>query len=358
MRQAVKGQHRMNKTEKILVLAIISVVLLACNLGKVISSSPTQPVLASAAPEIQPTPTQDVAGPQTSASNLEPCSLVTAAEAEAILSEPASAPNAMNGACTYSNAQDALYLVSATAAQGPQADGILQGQAMMLGFAGGQLDEARMTKLKALAATLDYRGFFTELVAAADGAPTLKARLVENSGSDVVYWAWITAQSRRQAAFVAVRGQTVVNINLVVSDAQTEEAMLAASTSLADKIFGRLPAQFTLAMPTTVPTPTLVLPVNTVAPPEPTIVGSWERRSSDVTEHFNIQADGNYSIEARNNSTNEIIASTNGTLTYDENNIYYVASNNSQSTESYYLDNGGNLLVINNQVDKVWTRIQ
>jgi hypothetical protein len=137
--------------------------------------------------------------------------------------------------------------------------------------------------------------------------------------------------------------------------------MLAASTSLADKIFGRLPAQFTLAMPampTAVPTPTLVLPVNTVAPPEPTIVGSWERRSSDLTEHFNIQADGTYSIEAKNNNTNAIVASVNGTLTFDENNIYYVAENNSKSTESYYLDNGGNLLVIKNKVDRAWTRVQ
>jgi hypothetical protein len=348
----------MSKTEKISVLAIISVVLLACNLGKVISSSPTESVLASPAPGIQPSPTQDAVGSQTIATNLEPCSLITAAEAEAILSEPASAPITMNGACIYNNARDALYSVSATAAQGEQADGILQGQAMMLGFAGGQLDEARMAKLKALAAAPDYKGFFTELVAAAEGAATLKARLVEGGGSDVVYWAWITAQSRRQAALVAVRGQTVVNINLVVADVQTEESMLAASTSLVDTIFSRLPAQFTLAIPTTVPTPTLVLPVDTVAPPEPTIIGSWERRSSDVTEHFNIQADGNYSIEAKNNNTNAIIASINGTLTFDGSNIYYVASNNSKTTESYYLDNAGNLLVINNQVDRAWTRIQ
>ena len=102
----------------------------------------------------------------------------------------------------------------------------------------------------------------------------------------------------------------------------------------------------------------LVLPVDTVAPPKPTIVGSWERRSSAVTEHFNIQADGNYSIEAKNNNTNAIVASVNGTLIFDENKIHYVAQNNGRSTEIYYLDNGGNLLVINNQVDKAWTRVQ
>jgi hypothetical protein len=351
----------MNKTEKILALAIISIVILACNLGNTQPSVPAEPGSTSPAPEIQSSPTQAAAGSPATASDVEPCSLFTAAEAEAILSEPASAPNPMNGACSYSNAKDSLYMVSATAAQGKQADGILQGQAMMLGFAGGKLDEARMTKLKELAAAPDYKGFFTELVAAADGAATLKARLVENGGSDVVYWAWINAQSRRQAAFVAVRGQTVVNVNLIVAEAQTEDAMLAMSTSLADRIFGRLPAQFTLAMPampTVAPTPTLVLPVDTPVPPKPTIVGSWERRSSDVTEHFTIQADGSYSIEAKNNNTNAVVASVNGTLTFDENNIYYVASNNSKSTESYSLGNDGNLLVINNQVDKAWTRVQ
>jgi hypothetical protein len=110
-----------------------------------------------------------------------------------------------------------------------------------------------MTKIKALAEALDYKGFFTELAAAAQGVPTLKARLIEGGGNDLAYWAWITVQTRRQGAFVAVRGSTLVNLNLVVADTQAEEAMLAASTELAEKIFGRLPTKFTLAMPTTAP---------------------------------------------------------------------------------------------------------
>jgi hypothetical protein len=355
-----KGQGPMNRIEKILVLTAIGFGLLACNLGGVspMTNESTQSLPAS---EIPPPSVVQPSQPQASEAEpvdgpVEPCSLITAAEAEAILAEPVSAPVAMNGACIYSNASDALYTISVAAAQDQQTNGILQGQAMLLAFGGSQLDEARMNKLKALADSMDYKGFFTELVAATEGSATLKAQLVENGGSELVYWAWITAQNRRQGAFVALRGQTLVNINLVVADTQSEESMLAASTSLADKVFGRLPAKFTLAMPAATPAQQpQVTPTNT-APPEKTIVGSWERRSSETTEYFDIQADGSYTIEARNNSTNKVVAGTNGTLTFDKSNIYYVDKDNHKTTESYYLENEGDSLVINNNAEKAWTR--
>jgi hypothetical protein len=55
-----------------------------------------------------------------------------------------------------------------------------------------------------------------------------------------------------------VRGSTLVNINLVVTDTRTEENMLAASTGLVEEIYKRLPSKFSLggpaATPTSVPT--------------------------------------------------------------------------------------------------------
>lgn len=368
----------MNKVVRILVIGMVNVLLLACALGELLApnekpapASPVTPVIETpitiqSSPTPAPTqaPTQAATENQ-SAANLEPCSLVTAAEAETFLAEPASAPNVNNGACVISNAKDALYVVTVAAAQDQQTNGILQGQAMLLGFTGGKLDEARMTKLKSLAATLDYKGFFTELVVAAEGSPTLKARLVEDGGSDVVYWAWITVEKRRQGAFVAVRGSTAVNINLVVADTQTEEAMLAASSSLADKIFKQLPPTFTLALPTntivessTLESPTLVTPSETIAAPEKTIVGLWERRTSTTTEQFNLQDDGTYTIEARKNSTNAVFASDHGTFTYDESKLYTINQANKKVTETYYLDNEGDLLVINDQIGSAWTRVK
>jgi hypothetical protein len=353
----------MNKIAKCLAFVMIGFAILACNLGgtppPVTNDVPTQPVPSNTEAPIQPSPTQNAAEPQPT-SDLDPCSLITAAEAEAILVEPVSAPNAVNGACAYSNAKDSLYMVSVAAAQGQQAGGILQGQAMMLGFGGIQLDAERMTKLKSLAEAPDYKGFFTELVAAAGGSSTLKARLIDGGGNDVTYWAWVNAQSRRQGSFVAARGETLVNINVIVAETQSEEAMLAASTSLADNIFKRLPPKFALAMaapsaPTQQPQ---AVPTNTPMPPEKTVVGEWERRSSEMTEHFVIQSDGSYSIEAKNNSTNAVVGSISGKVTFDQSNLYYVDKNNHKTTESYRLQNNGDSMVINNQANKAWTRIK
>jgi len=66
----------------------------------------------------------------------------------------------------------------------------------------------------------------------------------------------------------------------------------------------------------------------------------------------------NSPIEARNNSTGDVVASNNGTFTYDENTINYVDKENAPKTESYYLDNSGDLLVLNNQIDQAWTRVK
>jgi hypothetical protein len=273
----------MTKNLKFLVLFVFSVSLLACNLSTLLQktaepgSSTIETLVINTPLPIQST-TSPTAMPtieiQAAAQGLDPCTLITGPEAEAILAESVSAPNAMSGTCSYSNAKDSLYLISVAAAQDADTNGVLQGQAMLIGFAGAQLDEARMTKLKSMAASMDFTGFFTELVAAAEGTPTLKAKLIDKDGQDVTYWTWQSADTRRQGAYVAVRGNTLVNINLIVSETQTEEAMLAAAGELADQVFERLPAKFSLAVPTSNPTqavesmatPTLVGPVLLPAP--------------------------------------------------------------------------------------------
>lgn len=277
----------MKRIVKILVLLILCLSLLACNLGSMLSKSKainaTAVVLASNTPQaLQPSPTLEPTVPAEVAQTgdgLDPCSVVTLAEAETILAEPASAPTPMNGACTFSNAKDALYTVTVAAAQDKDTNGILQGQAMLLAFAGAQIDETRMNNLKLMAAALDYTGFFTELIAAAEGIPTLKAQLIEKDGMDIAYWLWITIDTRRQGAFVAVRENTMVNINLVVADTQTEEAMLATSSALAEQVFERLPEKFALAVPTAYPTQVVDVGATETAvalallpPPTPTLV--------------------------------------------------------------------------------------
>jgi hypothetical protein len=260
------------KTAKLFTFTLIGFLLLACNLGGIVQIKETVPTPAPASetptviePSLTVSPTQGFSADQTPVV-LDPCSLITFAEAEAILAEPAGPPQTISGLCAYNNARDSLYTVSVAAAQDHDTIGLLQGQTMLVGFTGGKLDEARMEKIKTMSATFDYKGVFYELTAAAENLPTLKARLVDDDDFDLVFWAWITAQTRRQGAYVAVRGQTMVNINLIVADTQSDGSMLAASKSLAEKIFERLPAKFTLPKPT--PTPTLPAATST-----PTLVG-------------------------------------------------------------------------------------
>jgi hypothetical protein len=77
-----------------------------------------------------------------------------------------------------------------------------------------------------------------------------------------------------------------------------------------------------------------------------------------MTERLVFKADGSYSIEARNNSTNEIVAGTSGTFTYDGNTIHYVDKNKNETTETYTLSQDGDVLVLNNQTDRSWARIE
>jgi hypothetical protein len=244
-----------------LTCVLISLVILACNLGNLadpgVVSSPIVPEIipsetsVAAAPTLQPESSATIVQSDNPVKSvLIPCDLVTPAEVENILKEPASPPKEMSGGCTFTNAKDGMYAFTVAAAQEKETSGILQGQVMLLGFAGVPLDQAFMGKIKPLAESLDFKEFFTEVVAASKGSESVKARLFTGGGNDLVYWAWLTAQNRRQGAFVAARGNTLVSINLVVADTQTEETMLAASSTLANQIFTRLPEKFSLAMPT------------------------------------------------------------------------------------------------------------
>jgi hypothetical protein len=270
----------MNKIAQHMIALVLVFLILACNLGSVTNNlstsvtptameratlmpyQPAQTVNAEVTPVvIQPAAGEVTPGAAQPGQELQPCSLITSAEAEAILGEPATAPTVSSGGCAFNNASDSLYAVSVGVAQAGQAEGILQGQVMLMGFAGVQFDEAKMTRFNNLSDAQDFKTFFTELVAAAQGSTVVKAQLVEDGVSDVVYWAWLTAQSRRQGAYVAVRGKTMVNVNVVVADTKPEQSMFEASQALANKIFDRLPANFILGMPTVAPTqplPTLV----------------------------------------------------------------------------------------------------
>jgi hypothetical protein len=244
---------------RLTIVGLIGFMLLGCNLTSVLEPNapePTSKPVETSPPIIEPEPTRESEPTPTPVEpvslvdgQLDPCALVTSEEAELIMGEPATPPKDINGACTFTNAKNGMYVVSIAAAQDEDTSGVLQGQAMLLGFAGAKVDQEFMERVKPLADTQNYLEFFKELASAAKESPSAKVRLFSGGGNDLVYWAWLISDTRRQGAFVGIRDTTMVNINVVVADTRTEEDMLAAATTLANDIFTRLPQNFTLPVP-------------------------------------------------------------------------------------------------------------
>ena len=120
--------------------------------------------------------------------------------------------------------------------------------------------------------------------------------------------------------------------------------------------------------PTETITPTLTLTLtNTIAltlteTSAPSIIGKWERHGKQndrpYTEHFALNPDGTYSIEAKFDDTGKILASTYGTYIFTETTLTLTDKDSKTTNSPYYLDPTGNKLIINNQPEFTWTRLQ
>jgi hypothetical protein len=87
-----------------------------------------------------------------------------------------------------------------------------------------------------------------------------------------------------------------------------------------------------------------------------TIIGSWTRQSSTTrsyTEVLQFHPDGSYEVEAADDDDSSQIAQGSGNYTFDGNTIYY----NSGTTETYYLHDDGNKLVVNDVTENPWSRL-
>jgi hypothetical protein len=92
------------------------------------------------------------------------------------------------------------------------------------------------------------------------------------------------------------------------------------------------------------------------------IVGMWERHgvmeNRAYTEHLNFMVNGTYHVEADYDDNSEVIASMDGTYTYDKVNIYYFDKNHKKTTESYKLNSAGDTLIIKNDAAHPWKHIK
>jgi hypothetical protein len=128
---------------------------------------------------------------------------------------------------------------------------------------------------------------------------------------------------------------------------------------------GCSPAQSTVAStPTKTETPT-----QSAAIPEtpsstqtalPILVGEWERHGKQdgrpYTEHFALNPDGTYSIEARFDDTDAVLASSYGTYESTETTLTLTDKDGKTTSTPYYLDSSGRL-VIDNKTESAWTRV-
>lgn len=256
--------------------------IIACNLSSALSAPgptevPLPTAISSAAPVTipdlnQPTPTEEESiTDDGSGSVLNMCTLVQKSDVEKFFAEPANEPRPANGSCAFTNAKDNLYAFSAGAGQDAESGSILEGQALLLGMAGVEMDDAFLARLKTLQESLDYKGYFTELVAASKSSDTVTAKLFAGGGNDLTYWAWISVPPRRSGAYAAVRGTTLVSMYLVVPESQSENDMLTSANTLAGEIFAKLPDTFTNN-----PASAESSSQNTPAPlqPTPTLIGA------------------------------------------------------------------------------------
>lgn len=116
--------------------------------------------------------------------------------------------------------------------------------------------------------------------------------------------------------------------------------------------------------PTTTETPTQSAPVSEAPSSTPTalplLVGKWERHAKQdgkpYTEHFALNPDGTYSIEARFDSPDALLASSHGTYESTETTLTLTDQDAKITTSPYYLDSSGKL-VIDNKTQSAWTRV-
>jgi hypothetical protein len=90
------------------------------------------------------------------------------------------------------------------------------------------------------------------------------------------------------------------------------------------------------------------------------LVGKWERHGKQdgkpYTEHFALNPDGTYSIEARFDKSGAVLASSHGTYESTETTLTLTDQDAKTTTSPYYLDSSGRL-VISNKPASAWTRV-
>jgi Tol biopolymer transport system component len=245
-----------------LVLSLLVAVSLACNpRAALLDTTPTPhnlPTTAALAPTLAPAaqPTAQTLPPTEPPLDnalpvvLDPCSLLTQAEAEAALGEAVNPGKFESGSCLYADAASGQHVVGVYATQGADAFEAIKGQLFLLGFFGLQIDASLQQQLTDMEAQNNLVGIVETLATASQGNPGFSSQAPAGV-SQSAYWAWkeVAPGSIWQGFLIAVNNDVSVIVNMVVGASRDEPASLAAATTIAQQTLARLPAKFTLGEP-------------------------------------------------------------------------------------------------------------
>jgi hypothetical protein len=270
----------------LLVAGIVLLILAAAGIWYFTSATPrgqgTVIAATSQVVKIEPTntpspnPTDTLAPSTSTPTPLDPCSLVTKAEAEAVLGGPAqNRPPSGFADCTYVLSSGTKYLVVG-AAQGDQArDLTLRNDSLMVIFIADEQVRSTFEGMQAKSATLTVKDVVSQSVPFYEGVG-YTVEPVAGIG-DVAFWAVL--HKVNAGVLVVVKGDVYLYVNLAgVEPGPAREA----AQNLARQVLGRLPPRFTVPLPSeirievTVALPTVEVQFTTtiLLPPAPTPTGT------------------------------------------------------------------------------------
>ena len=206
--------------------------------------------MAAKRPTSTPTPAAGATGTPTPASSgqvkLDPCSLMSQAEAEGLLGAKAGKPTLQNGACFFSEAKTRLTVVDVFAFPAAQAQPTFDAHAFLLQGFHVKIDPAALTKLQADSAAGDMVAALSDLANMAIGHGNYRAEKVDGLGS-VALWSWNLVNTRYQAYLLAAKPGALVGIEFVLGASGQEAGTKQAATVIVRRILNGLPANFTVS---------------------------------------------------------------------------------------------------------------
>ncbi len=188
---------------------------------------------------------------------LDPCSLMSQAEAEGLLGDKVGKATSQDGACAYADAHTRVDAVDFYAYPAAQAELVFEAHLFLLQAMHVKVDPAALAKLQKDSAAGETVAALNDLADMAIGQDNYHAERVDGLGR-VALWSWNAVSTRQQAYLLAARPGAIVGMELVLGTSSSEASTKQAAIAILRRILTGLPDQFTVmgVTPTATDTPT------------------------------------------------------------------------------------------------------